>query len=285
MTTPTCVDLLKDPGGLSIYDYHCGGKAPSRPIEEHSGGHEIVAVRRGYFVRHDCRGTSLADSRHALFFNASDVYSVEHPVGCQDQCTVIRVAPSLLAEIAHQIGVRKLSAERPFAAAAVSFGPTLQLQLAAVRQSSSSGPLGAAEAALGIVTKAWHAAITGEVSRNRRTRELASRQIRIARRAHNALVERLRMPTKLGEIAKHLAVSPFHLARLYRQQMGCTLHQALIRLRLSEALDDVVSTGRPIGHIALEFSFADHAHFSRLFRAHYGVTPSALRQRGKKRNL
>jgi len=44
--------------------------------------------------------------------------------------------------------------------------------------------------------------------------------------------------------------------------------------RLDRAKQMLISGARPLTEIAVESGFADHAHFSRVFRKHVGTTPS-----------
>ncbi len=49
--------------------------------------------------------------------------------------------------------------------------------------------------------------------------------------------------------------------------------------RCRRALEDPVSAGVPVARIAARWGFTDAAHFSRVFKAAYGTTPSHLRAR------
>ena len=47
--------------------------------------------------------------------------------------------------------------------------------------------------------------------------------------------------------------------------------------RCRRALEDPMSAGVPVARIAARWGFPDAAHFSRVFKAAYGVSPSAAR--------
>lgn len=49
--------------------------------------------------------------------------------------------------------------------------------------------------------------------------------------------------------------------------------------RCRRVLEDPVSAGMPVGRVAARWGFTDGAHFSRVFRAAYGSTPSQVRMR------
>lgn len=73
-------------------------------------------------------------------------------------------------------------------------------------------------------------------------------------------------------------------SQLYRQFEGDGGVEAYIRrrrlVRSLQMLRDPALAEHRIGDIAYEAGFADEAHFSRLFRQHYGLSPRAFRKSG-----
>lgn len=59
---------------------------------------------------------------------------------------------------------------------------------------------------------------------------------------------------------------------------GSTMGSVLLEVRLAHALTLLQSSADDVGRIALDSGFRNHAHFSRLFKARFGITPSALRE-------
>jgi AraC family transcriptional regulator len=82
----------------------------------------------------------------------------------------------------------------------------------------------------------------------------------------------------LQQVATEAGVHPAHLARVFRRHHRCTIGSYLRRLRLDAACRQLVSGERPLADIALAAGFADQSHFSRLFRAATGVTPTHYRR-------
>jgi AraC-like DNA-binding protein len=80
--------------------------------------------------------------------------------------------------------------------------------------------------------------------------------------------------TALSELA---GLSRFHLARLFREEVGATLHRYVTRARLAMALERVLD-GEDLTTIALDSGFSSHSHFTARFRGVFGVAPSALRK-------
>jgi AraC family transcriptional regulator len=83
----------------------------------------------------------------------------------------------------------------------------------------------------------------------------------------------------LGDIAAAAHLSPFHLARLFKQSLGVSPHQYLIQLRVNSArwLLSAGSGERSLAQLANAVGFADQSHLTRHFKRVLGVTPRQLR--------
>ncbi len=96
-------------------------------------------------------------------------------------------------------------------------------------------------------------------------------------RAIDHITRNLAEPLPLDEIARVAAFSPFHFHRIFRSLVGETLHAFVKRVRIERAV--TVMSQRPdasLTDIALATGFASSSDFSRSFRAHFGVPPSAF---------
>ncbi|MGH3278948.1 MAG: helix-turn-helix domain-containing protein [Trebonia sp.] len=58
---------------------------------------------------------------------------------------------------------------------------------------------------------------------------------------------------------------------------GETASDRIRRLRLDQCHADIAQSGRPIASVALSWGFVDPAHFSRVFRDQYGMSPREAR--------
>jgi len=83
----------------------------------------------------------------------------------------------------------------------------------------------------------------------------------------------------LGDIAAAARLSPFHLARVFKQALGVSPHQYLIQLRVNSArwLLSAGSGERSLAELASAVGFADQSHLTRHFKRVLGVTPGQLR--------
>jgi AraC-like DNA-binding protein len=81
-------------------------------------------------------------------------------------------------------------------------------------------------------------------------------------------------------IADAMRITPGYLHRLFSDSNE-SIARYILRRRLEEchrSLTDCMQAGRSVTHIAFEHGFNSLPHFSRVFRNHFGVTPSELRQ-------
>jgi len=84
----------------------------------------------------------------------------------------------------------------------------------------------------------------------------------------------------LRTLAEQAGLSTFHLHRVFRTAAGETPKQYTLRLRLGRAAVMLLTGEQSVLDIALAFGFRSHEVFSRAFRNHFGMTPTAYRKRG-----
>lgn len=93
---------------------------------------------------------------------------------------------------------------------------------------------------------------------------------------HEHLQERM----SLDDLASTVALSRFHFARRFRQSMGTSPHEWVLRQRVAQARTLLTRTDTPLLDIALRCGFADQSHLTRVFRKRTGTTPGRFRAGG-----
>jgi AraC-like DNA-binding protein len=83
----------------------------------------------------------------------------------------------------------------------------------------------------------------------------------------------------LAQLASEAATSPYHFLRIFRQVVGMTPHQFVLRTRLHHAAMRMRRTDEAISAIAFDAGFNDLSTFNRRFRRLMGVSPGAYRSR------
>jgi AraC family transcriptional regulator len=96
-------------------------------------------------------------------------------------------------------------------------------------------------------------------------------------RAIDHIVSNLAQSLTLEEVSKAAGFSPFHFHRVFKTFLGETLNQFVKRQRLERALFLMSHAPRQsLTDVALECGFSSSSDFSRSFKQHYGLAPSAF---------
>lgn len=82
----------------------------------------------------------------------------------------------------------------------------------------------------------------------------------------------------LDKIATEFSYSKFYIARLFKEQVGSTLHKYIQNRRLTEAALQLVETDMPIIEIAYEAHYTSQQAFTKAFLQEYSYTPQVYRR-------
>jgi AraC-like DNA-binding protein len=85
---------------------------------------------------------------------------------------------------------------------------------------------------------------------------------------------------KLGEIA---GLSAHRFSALFREVMGDSPHQYILRRRIEKAMALLTSGDAPVMEIAGQLGFHDQPHFTKLFKSTTGVSPTFYRKNFRRR--
>ncbi len=88
----------------------------------------------------------------------------------------------------------------------------------------------------------------------------------------------LRAEHSVESLAREVALSPSRLSHLFKEQVGDSLVNTLLVLRLRQAARLLEFTDRPVGAIAEDVGFSSSFYFARQFRRRYGASPREYRQ-------
>lgn len=98
-------------------------------------------------------------------------------------------------------------------------------------------------------------------------------------RAIRMFEENLELPLRPVEVAARLGISARQLERLFDRHLGTSPKRYAMELRLNRARNLIVQTEQSVAEVAMASGFTSTSHFSRVFRARYGVSPAAQRAR------
>jgi AraC family transcriptional regulator len=85
-------------------------------------------------------------------------------------------------------------------------------------------------------------------------------------------------PAILSDVAN---LSVYHFHRVFSGLVGESLAEHVRRLRLERAVGELCRTNRRVIDVALAAGYGAHEPFTRSFRAHFGMPPSAWREAGE----
>ncbi len=87
-------------------------------------------------------------------------------------------------------------------------------------------------------------------------------------------------PTRvhLGEAAAACSLSRAQFCRVFCREMGVSFGRFSLRTRVSHAARLLLTTDLPTAEIASQAGFTDGSYLHRVFRQHYGITPSDFRR-------
>ena len=285
MTSDSVQELVFEGDRVVLGEFHCWPDDPrwSRENRAEEGhfvvfpGTSVVIERAGEPV--------VATPNHVMFYDRDQAYRrrLVHPHG--DHCVFLLVDEALLAELAggQGAGFRFPVGHGPVEPATYLLH---RLLLRAARERRADRLL-VEETLYRVVGEALASGLRLAGHRGRRRERPATRE------AHADLVEatkeliarRLDERLTLGEIARGVHSSPFHLARVFRQRTGFSIHGYRNQLRLRSSVDRLFEPDVDLALLAARLGYSSHSHFTDSFRRAFGPPPSAVRRAGRSGDL
>jgi AraC family transcriptional regulator len=98
----------------------------------------------------------------------------------------------------------------------------------------------------------------------------------VRRRALELMDARMDASLTVETLAHEVGLSPAHFARAFKETMGRAPHRYLLTRRLEHARRLLEAPDAVLSDVAQRAGFADQAHFTRLFKREFSVTPGAV---------
>jgi AraC-like DNA-binding protein len=237
----------------------------------------------GVFAKHESsKRHVIANSNHALFFGYGKHYRISFPGNIGDESLVFAFSQSALAELlAQTVGAERLYSPRIDTHCLLAPDTVLQRELLWHHlRSGTIDRLAIEELGVSMLAASLLAAC-----KDRRSKDRARHSFTVARRRQKIeLVKELislhpEQEWALGDLARQAGISPYHLVRVFREEVGVPVHRYLVRTRLGKGLESMRVPDAGLTDIALEAGFANHSHFTSRFRSVFGTTPSQFRKR------
>jgi AraC family transcriptional regulator len=270
---------------LSIGDVVARPTSPDCGEMQYINHHALVLPLAGVFATHfgprHCILTTFSD---AILLPANTAHCYSFPGAIGDHCLVLRWSMeafgNLVPEAVEHDGFA-VSRYRSHAILSAESVRDRELLWRQVRYGQAD-PLAAEELSVRLLTRALSAARRTSASNRHRRRRPNRGLARRIETVRATIAARPQEPWTLAALARLASVSPYHLAREFRGEVGTPVYGYVVRSRLNLALDAVLDTDDDLTTIALNTGFASHSHFTVRFRRLFGLTPANLRRTAKR---
>jgi AraC-like DNA-binding protein len=247
----------------------------------------LVLPLAGVFAIHDGpRRHAIATPQHAVFVAADRPYRMSLPADAGDECLTLRFCATALAQLAPESMSRDGFDLSVFESCA-PLAPGVLLARNLLWRQLTRGqrdPLEIEERGIRLLDAALRAAREDGRAWNSAAHSARSaRRLSQVGRVMEAVCAHPDRKWSLDALAALACLSPWHLAHVFREEAGASVHQYVLRARLAKALDAVLDSDTDLSAIAHETGFASHSHFTARFRALLGMTPVELRRMASRR--
>jgi AraC-like DNA-binding protein len=239
----------------------------------------LVLPTAGVFALHDRpRRQSVVTANHAVLVPADEPYRISFPAAIGDHALTLRLSAeafdaALPGRLSRSGIARSLLGFKTLLSPPVMLARNMFWQRLAMHEADA---LGAEEFGMRLFEIVLRASDAGFTDRRGSARGAArQRQIERVKEAVAVAPDR---KWSLDQLAGHACTSPFHLARVFRDATGTSIHQYLLRLRLGLALRRLLASDADLATIASDLGFSSHSHFTARFRALFGTTPTEIRR-------
>jgi AraC family transcriptional regulator len=261
------VTTLSRTSSLAVADYRCSVGPGAKPFPELYHRSCISYVRRGSFgYRYRGEAFELV-AGSILVGRAGDEYLCTHDHVCGDECLSFQFGPALVEAIGDKAAIWR-----------IGFAPPLP-ELMVLGELAQAAAEGRSDIGLDEVAMLFAARFVETVT-GRKRRAPAQRPADRRRAVEAALwIEaHAHEPIGLESAANEVRLSAFHFLRLFRDILGVTPHQYLVRSRLRRAARLLTDDDRSITDVAFDVGFGDLSNFVRTFHRAAGVSPRGFRR-------
>jgi len=218
---------------------------------------QVAVTCGGAFEFEVGSSVSWVDPSRLLFAEAGQSFRDHHVVpGVGHRTVLLTPADAVLDELSSATGTAFDDRVRAC---------PIKVQMFAQILRRTANPVAAEELGLGILVES-----IGD------TRRVSIHDPRCVRKAKAVLQTPEAGRMTLTDVAEQVGVTAIHLTQAFKRSEGIPLYRYQTQLRVRRALAELPERD-DITDLALELGFSSHSHFTAVFRANVGLTPSAYR--------
>jgi AraC family transcriptional regulator len=265
--------------GWSVEDVVCSRGPRDRPFEEQHDRFVIAIVTSGTFQYRSSgsSGEEMMTPGSLLLGSPGQCFECGHEHGVGDRCLSFHFTADYFGAVAAGRDAQK--ALRGFQSPRLSpiraLSPIVADACAALAGSSE---VAWEELGIRLVARALRMDDESQPARNLSSPAAVARITESVR----SIEQHVTSPLTLVRLAREAGLSPFHYLRTFESVTGTTPHQYMLRTRLRQAAVRLAVADAKIVDVAFEAGFGDVSNFNRAFRAEFGVSPTAYRQRRRR---
>jgi len=232
----------------------------------HAHDHYVIGlIERGVQQFDHGKRRFVTLPQHIIVLNPDEVHTGEAAIQGGFGYRAMYPSKSLMAALASELNGR----QQPVFSSARVYDPQLYQRLSILHAATSRDPLPLAievelgEALLELLVA--HAALPAQDKRSHRVR-------REVKRVQDYVQQHYADNISLQAMANLVNISPYHFARLFREQTGLPPHRYLENVRIQQAQAQL-ERGKPIAQVAFDTGFTSQSHLNRTFKRILGITP------------
>jgi AraC-like DNA-binding protein len=258
-----------------VSDVVCTYGPRDRPFEETHQDVCIAAVTHGTFQYRSEQGSALLSPGALLLGNDRQCFECGHEHSAGDRCLAFHLTPEFMETVVAAVPrVRRAGFNVSHLPPSTKLAPLIAAAETARDDGDGAELEELALRLAGVVTAALRGTARDvHAPHARDERRVAAALQRIESEAHITI--------SLNDLAQEVAMSPYHFLRVFRQIVGITPHQYVLRTRLHRAALQLRRSDESISTIAFDAGFNDLSTFNRRFRRVMGTSPGAYRAAGR----
>ncbi|MCS7463927.1 AraC family transcriptional regulator [Paenibacillus doosanensis] len=141
-----------------------------------------------------------------------------------------------------------------------------------------SRPVGLEVAASALIARILSELVIAKMERDALLSPYASSSYpKEVRQAIDYIERHYQLPVRVEEVADHVHLSQYYFARIFKRSTGYSILEYINKYRLTRSKQLLASSKLPTGEVARLAGFCSQSYFTKMFKAHEGMTPKDYR--------